>query len=166
MKHIAFDVSGNFHEGKGTTGICISEDGEINELKEIKASDFTSMELYWLAHSEFILEEGPDHVTFEGYKLYNHKGKEAKIQANSQLETPQMLGALRLHCFQFGIPYNLQFASEIKNRWREEVLVRLGLLTEKGGRFYWNGESTNLHKRDALKHALHFWKYTKEKIYQ
>jgi hypothetical protein len=163
MKHVAFDPSGNFKEGKGTTGVCISIDGKQTELREIKASDYESDDAYWDAHVQLLQQEFPDHVTIEGYKLYNHKGKEAKMQANSELETPQLIGILKHWCYSLDIPYNVQFASEVKTRWSEDVLVRLGILEQKGNRYYWNGELTNAHKRDSLKHSNHFWRYKHER---
>jgi hypothetical protein len=163
MKHIAIDPSGNFKEGQGTTGICISIDGEAKELKEIKASDYRTVDQYWMAHVTLLQREFPDHVTIEGYKLYNHKGKSASMQANSELETPQLIGILKHWCYSLDIPYNVQFASEVKTRWSEDVLVRLGILEQKGNRYYWNGELTNTHKRDSLKHSNHFWRYKHER---
>lgn len=159
MFHIAMDISGNFHEGKGTTGITTSEDGEIILLTELKATNYSDIEEYWEQHAYFIEMMEPDHVTFEGYKLYNHKGKAASIQTHSELETPQMLGYLRMYCYRKAIPYNIQFASEVKTRWSEEVLVRLGILELKNGKYLYLGEPTNQHKRDSLKHALHWWRY-------
>jgi hypothetical protein len=164
VKHIAFDPSGNWgKEGMGTTGYCISTNGVPQVIGEIKASDYESEVSYWFAHKELIEGELPDHVTIEGYKLYNHKGKEAKMQANSELQTPQLIGALKLVCREYDIPYNIQFASEVKTRWSEDVLVRLGILEQKGNRYYWNGELTNTHKRDSLKHSNHFWRYKHER---
>ncbi len=166
MKLLTFDPSGNHgKEGMGTTGYTISRNGEILELGEIKATDYDNEVEYWDAHLQLIEYEYPDHVCLEGYKLYNQKGKEAKIQANSTLQTPQVIGAIKVRCHQFNIPYNVQYAAEVKTRWSEDVLVRLGILEKKGNRYYWNGELTSTHKRDSLKHSLHFWRYQKEKLY-
>jgi hypothetical protein len=168
MKLITLDISGNFKEGKGTTGICVMLDGEVQELRDIKASDFETCEEYWAAHEDYIMSERPDHIVMEGYRLYNHKGMSAKTQANSDLETPQMLGYLKMVCYRMNIPYNIQYAADIKTRWSEDVLVRLGILEHKlkGNKnfYYWNGKSTVTHHRDALKHALHYDRYKKEKL--
>jgi hypothetical protein len=163
MKIIAFDPSGNFgREGMGTTGITVMVDGEVKELKELKAKDFSSEVEYWAAHEDYIQQEWPDHVRFEGYKLYNHKGMSASTQANSELQTPQLIGVLKLVCHRLNIPYSVKFASDIKTRWSEDVLVRSGILEQKGNRYYWNGQITSTHKRDSLKHALHYWRYQHE----
>jgi hypothetical protein len=162
MKHIAFDPSGNFKEGQGTTGVCISVDGKQTELREIKAEDYDSADQYWMAHVILIQQEFPDHITIEGYKLYNHKGQTANLQANSELETPQLIGVLKHWCYSLDIPYNIQFASEVKTRWSEDVLFKSGILTKKGPFYYWNGQKTSTHKRDALKHSCHFWRYKYE----
>jgi hypothetical protein len=159
MKLLALDISGNFKEGKGTTGMCIMEDGEVKELLAICAKDYDSAEAYWDAHNVYIQQEWPDHIVMEGYRLYNHKGMSAKTQANSDLETPQLLGFLKMMCYYLDIPYTIQYAADVKTRWSEEIMVRLGILEQKGTKYYWNGESTVTHKRDSLKHALHWWRY-------
>jgi hypothetical protein len=165
MKILALDVAGNFKEGKGTTGICRMVDGTPIELTDIKASNFESAEAYWAAHGDYIQQDWPDHVVIEGYRLYNHKGMSAKTQANSDLETPQLLGFLKMVCYYMEIPLTIQYAADVKTRWSEDVLVRLGYLTHelKGGKnfYYFNGKSAISHHRDSLKHALHYWRYKK-----
>jgi hypothetical protein len=164
MKIIAMDISGNFKEGKGTTGICKLEDGVVMDLTTIAAKNYESAEEYWAAHEDYIQQEWPDHIVYEGYKLYNHKGTEAKMQANSDLETPQMLGFLKMVAYRLGIPYTIQYASDVKTRWQEPILVHLGHLEAKSGFHYWNGKKTVTHSRDSMKHALHFWKYGRDKL--
>jgi hypothetical protein len=166
MKLIALDPSGNFKEGKGTTGICILEDGNVTRLDDVKASNFSSALEYWDYIIMVLYIEKPDILVFEGYKLYNHKGMSAKTQANSELETPQLIGVLKYWCYFNAVPFVVQYASDVKTRWSEDVLVRLGYLTEKktgrGTSYYWNDQLTVTHHRDALKHALHYWRYKHE----
>lgn len=138
------------------------EDGEVQWLDDLQAGDFENVHQYWGAHEDYIKQECPDHIVIEGYKLYNHKGMSAKTQANSDLETPQLLGFLKMVCYRMNIPYTIQYASDVKTRWSEEVLVRLGILEKKGTKHYFNGKSTVTHHRDALKHALHYWRYKHE----
>lgn len=164
MKVIALDPSGNFKEGSGTTGICIMEDGVPIALEYIKADDFRSDTQYWDCIIQFLGKEGPDHIVIEGYRLYNHKGMAAKSQANSELETPQLIGLLKYHCYKWQIPYTVQFATEVKTRWQESILVHLGHLEARKGFYYFKGKRTATHHRDALKHALHFWQYGRKKL--
>jgi hypothetical protein len=163
VKLLTLDISGNFKEGKGTTGIAINDWGTIR-LDDIKAKDFETAEAYWAAHEDYIQREFPDHIVMEGYRLYNHKGMKASSQANSDLETPQLLGFLKMVCYRMEIPYTIQYAADIKTRWSEEVLVHLGILEKKGNKHYFNGKSTVSHHRDALKHALHWDRYKKGKL--
>jgi hypothetical protein len=116
-----------------------------------------------MAHVEFIFKNKPDQICFEGYKLYHHKGMAAKTQANSELQTSQLIGILKYTCHVMKIPYSVAFASEVKTRWSEDVLVRLGILEHelKGGKnyYYFNGKLAISHHRDSLKHGLHWWRY-------
>ena len=159
LKIIAIDPSGNHDsekEGMGTTGLAY--DNEINEisLHEIKASDYPNTCEYWFAVTDFLFQNNPQVVVIEGYKLYNHKGMSAQTQANSTLMTSQLIGAVRMWCHLRGVPCHIQYAADVKTRWSDKVLQAKGYLDEKN-RF--NGEPTNAHKRDALRHLLHFKKY-------
>lgn len=159
MRILAFDPSGNFKEGKGTSGLCTVENGEPLTLDEIRAATFDCAEAYWLAHLNFIRHYEPDEVCIEGYRLYNHKGMAASTQANSELETPQIIGAIKLHCYIEEIPLYVQYAKDVKSRWSDDVLVAKGYLERKGKLLYFNGKATSTHKRDALRHALHHSRY-------
>lgn len=161
MKILAFDPSGNFEEGKGTTGACLMNKGEVKALGEIEAKENLSAEAYWTRHTTLIALNNPDHVVIEGFRLYLNK---AKDQVSSQFETSQLIGALRHYCYLLKIPLTIQYASEVKGRWNDDVLVNLGILEQRGKLLYWNGRKTNTHQRDALRHALHFERYKKEKI--
>ena len=165
MKLLVLDPSGNWgKEGMGNTGVCSMEDGEAKDLTLISAKDFSSEVEYWAAHEDLIQQEFPDHVCFEGYKLYHHKGMAAKSQANSELQTSQLIGVLKLTCYRLNIPYTIQFASEVKTRWQESILVHLGHLEAKNGFYYFKGKRTATHHRDSLKHALHWWNYGRKKL--
>jgi hypothetical protein len=156
MRLLSLDISGNFKEGKGTSGICIMDDGKIRSLSELKASDYDSAERYWNAHRKLLEQMKPDYLVFEGFRLYETK---AKTQIHSEFETPQLIGCLKMFCFDLNIPYLVQFAGEVKKRWHEDILVKKGILELKNGRYLWNGKATNGHMRDALKHVLHFSRY-------
>jgi hypothetical protein len=76
---------------------------------------------------------------------------------------PQLLGFLKMVAYRLGIPYTIQYASDVKTRWQEPILVHLGHLEAKNGFHYFNGKRTVTHTRDALKHALHFHSYGRNK---
>lgn len=164
MKILSFDPSGNFgKEGMGTTGTCVLENGDPVFLGQITAKSYLSEEAYWFTHLDFINAIEPDEIVIEGYKLYNHKGMKANTQANSELQTPQLIGAIKTYCYSKSIPLTVQFASDVKTRWSEKVLVAKGYLEEKNGRYRFMGSQTSTHKRDAMKHALHYWRYGRNK---
>jgi len=151
---IALDISGNFKEGKGTTGIAVGATETMDfHLSEVKATDYESDIEYWDAIIGTVAESMADYVVIEHYVLYNHK---ALQQSYSELETSQLLGALRYACSQFLMPVTLQRASEAKGRFPDRVLQAKGFLDENN---YHNGRPTNPHKRDALRHFLYFAKY-------
>ncbi len=131
-------------------------DGNIAEIGEIRAKDYDLTEAYWEAHQTLIMTVWPDHFVYEGYRLYNHAGQEANKQANSQLETPQLIGVLRMSAYSLKIPTTVQSASQAKTRWSDKVLQAKGILDEKNR---WNGKRTNKHMRDSMRHALHFDRY-------
>lgn len=151
---IALDISGNFKEGKGTTGIALGDtDKGTIELSEVKATDYESDVEYWDAIIGTIADSMADHVVVEHYVLYNHK---ALQQSYSELETSQLLGAIKYACSTFLMPVTLQKASEAKGRFPDRVLQAKKYLDDKNRH---NGKATNPHKRDALRHLLYFAKY-------
>lgn len=155
---IAIDPSGNHDsekEGMGTTGLAVYRNGTV-ELLEIKASEYTTTEAYWAAVVDFTMFNRPDHIVIEGYKLYNHAGMSAQTQSNSTLMTSQLIGAIKLAAYRALVPVTVQYASDVKTRWSDEVLQAKGIL-EAGNKF--KGQQTNAHKRDSLRHLCHFKKY-------
>jgi hypothetical protein len=145
----------------GTTGACIMEDGVITKLTEVQARAYNSEVVYWAKHRNMIEYYYPDYVVVEGFKLYGHK---ALDQTNSELPTSQLIGIIKMVCYDLKIPLTIQFASEVKTRWSEDVLVAKGILELKNGLYLWNGQRTNAHKRDALRHALHFSRYKLKEV--
>lgn len=155
MKILAFDPSGNFSEGKGTSGWCVGMNKEINNWDDIKASDFKLREAYWFDHKELIEEKHPDIVVIESYRLFAHKSKQ---QHGSSLETPQLIGYLQMVAYELDIPVVFQDPS-IKTRFTDEILVKAGFLEKKGQHYYFKGIRTNLHQRDAMRHFLYFSRF-------
>jgi hypothetical protein len=83
----------------------------------------------------------------------------ASTQANSILETPQLIGILKLTAHSLKIPNQIYFAKDVKTRWSDDVLVNKGLLVPQGDRLLFNGRPTVTHERDALRHLMHFIRY-------
>lgn len=163
MNILALDISGNHasqKEGSGTTGVASRLRGKI-VLAEIAAEMYDCQELYWAAITDLASAPTWDHVVIEGYKLYNHAGQSARTQTNSTLQTSQLLGALRLELWKVNKPYTIQYASDVKSRWADEILIRKGFLQE-GNKF--KGARTNNHRRDALRHLVHFITYKEAKL--
>lgn len=153
MKVLSFDPSGNYNEGKGTSGFSMSLGmNKPHKLGDIRADDYSSKQAYWFAHRELIEKTLPDVLVIESYRLFGHK---AKQQTGSSLETPQLIGYMEMIAYEFNIPVEFQDPST-KNRHTDEILIKLGVIEKKGNKLYYNGELTNLHQRDALRHNLYY----------
>lgn len=160
---IALDPSGNWNEGKGTTGICyMDEFGNIINVDELSASKYESPEAYWNAHI-VILQRMQQEVSsmetiIEGFRLYATKKNE---QVNSQFETPQLIGVIRHWHYTTDTPLKITYATEVKIRWSDDILERTGYIYKKNGRRYLTAtdQLLNNHKTDALRHALHYYRY-------
>lgn len=167
---LALDPSGNFTEGKGTTGWCVfhADKMEILESSSLSAVGYHEMEQYWDAHLQLInnIRKRYGHeiiVVIEDYLLYATK---ADNQINSRMETPKLLGLLQYHCWNKRIAYHMQTAAEVKNRWTDEILVHKGYLEKHG-----NGYSIprvqkviNRHSKDSIRHAVHFATFRNKSI--
>jgi len=173
MKILAFDPSGNWREGEGTTGWAWFTDGKLTAFENIKSVDYGCPESYWDDHAQLIRDLQPDVVVYETYKLQAGK---AMQQSWSELETPQLIGIIRHECWIHDIPRYGQIIRHecwihdiprygqdpmIKKRFNDDILIQLGIAERRGKLLYINGERTNDHMRDAIRHGLYFIKYGK-----
>lgn len=159
MKFIALDPSGNTgKEGNGTTGWAIFENKELKDFGRIAAEDFKSQEAYWASIIYKATQSACNLVVYEDYKLQGHK---AKQQSGSSLDTPQLIGALRMECYRFDIPMYAQSPKD-KVRVVDDILVHMGVLEKtEGGRYRALGKPTVIHERDAIRHGIYFNRYGK-----
>lgn len=168
-KHIlAIDPSGNFEEGKGTTGTCIfdCENDKIIATKDISAKDFSSKEIYWQAHIEYleaVLDTFKDTIiVIEDFTL---DPRRALQQSHSKMETPKLIGILQLYCQQHQIPYKMQRAVEVKNRWADHILEYKGYIEKRNRMYYlpYCKYPMSRHCKDAIRHATHFATFYNDK---
>ena len=158
---LAIDPSGNFEEGKGTTGTCLfnAKENYIEFLKDIKASAYETKEAYWQAHIDYIeqvLIEYPETIVIiEDFTL---DPRRAMQQSHSKMETPKLIGILQLYCQQNDIPYKMQRAVEVKNRWADHILEFKGYVIKLNRMHYVPGERKPMsrHCKDAIRHAVHY----------
>lgn len=158
---LVFDPSGNYKEGEGTTGWAVFDSGELTDFGAIKSEDFKSQELYWTAHSQLISDMWPNTVLMESYHLFAHK---AMQQSWSEMETPQLIGYLRMHCWHSNIEVHFQDPQD-KVRVADPILVRMGVFEKKGNKHYCMGRPTVIHMRDAIRHGIFYHRYGKGKTH-
>jgi hypothetical protein len=160
MKVLSFDPSGNHgKEGMGTSGYAVSLDENLPfKLGDIHAGDYNPRQAYWFAHRELIEKLSPDVIVIESYRLFGHK---AKQQTGSSLETPQLIGYIEMVAWELGIPVVLQDPST-KSRHSDVILLKAGVIDKRGNKYFYRGEMTNLHQRDALRHVYYYNKYGKK----
>ena len=166
---LGIDPSGNYSEGKGTTGWCLldSESGKIAKFGAIKAKDYASQYEYWDAHLKLIdsLAGYQPEIIIEDYQLYAHR---ATDQINSKLETPRLIGIIEYECWMRSIPLYKELATVAKTRWNEPILEHKGYLKKKGLKWCISQKDGKElievpdHIRDALKHAVHRYTFRKE----
>ena len=158
---LAIDPSGNFEEGKGTTGTCLfnAVEGYIETIKDVRASKYTTKEEYWQAHIDYIeqvLKEYPDTIIIiEDFTL---DPRRAMQQSHSKMETPKLIGILQLYCQQNDRPYKMQRAVEVKNRWADHILEFKGYILKINRMHYVPGDKKPMsrHCKDAIRHAVHY----------
>lgn len=161
---LGIDPSGNYNEGKGTTGWVLLDTvtNKIITFGSITATDYQNIYDYWDAHIVLIDELAGYHpsVVIEDYRLYHNR---AMNQVNSQLETPRLIGVLTYECYKRNYKIALQTAVSVKTRWSDTLLVKKGFMKEKNKRYYIQDRRVSDHIRDALRHAVHLSVFGKEK---
>ena len=159
---LALDPSGAYTEGKGTTGWCVLESAakKITKGGSLTAISYPAKESYWEAHVRLIDRFYGQYdkrliVVIEDYLLYENK---AGSQINSRMETCKLIGILQHHCFINHIPYTMQLAGEVKNRWTNDILAHKKYITYKQRTLILPAtkEPLNRHSIDAVRHAVHF----------
>ncbi len=158
---LAIDPSGNFEEGKGTTGTCLfnATQNDIERLQDICAKRYNTKEEYWQAHLKYIqqiINQYPKLIIIiEDFTL---DPRRAMQQSHSKMETPKLIGILQLYCKQHNIPYRMQRAVEVKNRWADHILEFKGYIQKRNRVYYLPGETRPMsrHCKDAIRHAVHY----------
>lgn len=147
---MAFDPSGSYHEGKGTTGWCLMYRGKIIKYGLLEAKAFKNAMQYYKAHLDLIQRMEtcyPNNliIVMEDYLLY---AKRTSSQINSRMETCKLIGIIQYYCFSNNLQCTLQTAAMVKKRWSDEVLEHEG--------FELPTTYTERHARDAIRHAIHY----------
>lgn len=157
MKILAIDPSGNFTEGKGTTGwALLTEDRTIISCGQVLAENFSTKFDYWNAIISLTKHLEADMVVIEDFLLYESR---AKSQINSRFETPKIIGLLEYNLWKDKKEYTLQRAVDVKNRWTDDILVRNGVVQKKGNKYFAGGVLISGHIRDAIRHGMHYITY-------
>ena len=168
---IGIDPSGNYEEGKGTTGIgYIRADGSEVKLVDIDARKYNSQLEYWTVViaklKGFLTIDSDCVVVMEDYLLYSSKSKQ---QINSRLETPQLIGVIKYVCYKNNIPCVLQRAVDVKNRWADHILEHEGYIHrvsntksyehchgKSGYALAGTTDRLSSHSLDTLRHIIHY----------
>lgn len=157
MKILCIDPSGNYNEGKGTTGwSLLNENINIIACGQLLASEYKSKEEYWNNVIKLIINMNPDTIVLEDFLLYAHKSNN---QINSRFETPKLIGLIEMYAWENKIPIHLQRAVDVKNRWTDDILVKKSIISRVGNRYYAGGVMISEHIRDSIRHGVHFIKY-------
>lgn len=161
---LAFDPSGNFNEGKGTTGWCLldTETDKIAKFGYLSARKYGSQMEYWAAHLDLIdaLVGYNPVIVCEDYLLY---AEQTQPQINSRMETPKLIGVLQFELWMRGKTVHLQTAATVKARWTDEILANKGFVHLENGKpcmITIKGTYPIVgHTMDAIRHAVHFSRF-------
>lgn len=157
---IALDPSGNFEEGKGTTGICLfsCNKKEIILTDTIKASNYKTKEDYWHAHISLLRKFTSLYknaiIVMEDFTL---NPRRALQQSHSRMETSKLIGVIQLVCSEQNWPLKMQLPVEAKSRWPDSILEHKHLIKRiQKGHTLLNGQVISRHEKDAIRHAIHY----------
>lgn len=158
---LGIDPSGNFKEGKGTTGWSVFDRKKDTFVKcgEIRARDYDVQENYWLEHSKLIISVMNEYgyvntaVSMEDFVLYANR---ARAQVNSAMETCQLIGVIKMLCYR-QIDLFMRTASQVMNRWTDNILANKKYIRKEGKAWYTDcyPRALSTHIRDSMRHAVH-----------
>ena len=162
---LALDPSGAFDEGRGTTGWCLIDTQQgfkILDLGYIDAGKHLCAPEYWDANVQLIekywnLYRGEIILVMEDYVLYAEK---SSAQINSRMETSRLIGVIQHHCWKLTMPYSMQFANLVVNRWNDTVLQYKRIIKEVRRNTFVLFDNPrvylNPHMKDAIRHGIHY----------
>lgn len=161
---LSIDPSGNFSEGKGKTGFAIlfleentnKPNESIIKFGTLKAEDYETRVEYWADVAILIAVEKPDVLIVEDYRLYNTTATSASVQSFSQMETPRLLGIIEQTATMNNIKKIVWQMAAVTKPYRDEILLKLGVLTKNKNRWYYKDKPINDHERSALRHLLRY----------
>ena len=160
MKILAFDPSGSYFEGKGTTGWALFYNGTLTSVGQLRAIQYNSRFHYWKSHIDLIKAIEPDIIILEDFVLYASKQKSL---VGSELETAQLLGVLKYYLDEEHISWHTQQAL-IKSRYNNKILLHKEIITKSGTRLYAVGVPVSGHILDAIRHGVYFIQFTLPKL--
>lgn len=161
MKVLVLDPSGNFIEGKGTTGWALYNEGKLISVGQVRAEETNSQIEFWIDQLNLIDTFKPDILVVESFALYANKRHE---QIGSEFETSQIIGVLKYHAYKLGIHYVAQPPS-IKPRYTNKILLHKGIISQdKHNRYHAVGLPISGHILDAIRHGEYFEHFTKQKL--
>lgn len=172
---LAFDPSGEFSKGKGTTGWCVMNcvNTQVEQIGTISARHYDNKYEYWDAHIQlirkFLKQYGNNlAVSIEDYILYKQR---AEAQINSNFETVRLIGILEHFCYTNAVDVHTRNAATAKTRWTNEILVHKNIVHPCLGGFICMCANDHLlatHELDAIRHAAHYTAFenlTEETLY-
>ena len=169
---LAFDPSGNFSEGKGTTGwVLMNANEKLLDRGEIYARNYHCPEEYWNAHIDLIRKYNKLYgtqliIVIEEYVLYRDR---SLSQTNSKMETVRLLGVMQNFCWRIKQDYSMQLASSVKQRWSDELLLREQIFYKHRGKLIHTESNIPInigHTRDAFRHAIHYARCRNQETYK
>lgn len=153
MTILAFDPSGSFKYGSGTTGWAIFENGVLISHGNIKAKSFLIRDDYFREHISLVDQITPDLIIVEDFILYKAKSNSL---VNQQMETPELIGAICSHAFDKQIKVIRQTASAAK--FIKNFQIEWIYLKNKNA---WYSKITNKqisnHIIDAIRHGVLYY---------
>ena len=155
---LALDPSGNFAEGKGTTGwVLLSSNEKLLATGTIQAKDYSCAEEYWDKHIELIKYWKKKYnniiIVIEDYILYKNRSKN---QTNSKIETCRLIGVIQHYCWRVKQDYSMQLAATVKDRWSDDILRHEQIITKGYQHIQSRLSLKTVHIRDAFRHAIHY----------
>lgn len=132
-----------------TTGVALFSGPNLLRVQQVS---YPTLHGCFSQLRQITLDESPNVVVMENYKIYNWK---AKDHSWSELFTPRLIGALECLCEDIPVKLVKQMAQIGKGFCTDDKLKLWGLY-EKGQR----------HSRDAMRHACYYYLFEVAKVQQ
>lgn len=163
MNIMGIDPSGVEQNNIGHIGVYVLSTGE-QEILNHQTFFFTlekqeDLNNFFITLPKILKEFQIEKVVIEDF--VNYPGKQGAFRFKTNI-TSEVIGGLKVLLQNLNLPFKMQTATQVKTRWSDSILMKYNIIEKRSNRWFLKNSKQERpltkHERDAIRHAVHFFK--------